>query len=63
MMPQLELVLKSRLSEEAEAMVRALVAEQLHALNTRLYAELEIVVRHAVSEAMTSRLDQHKSKY
>jgi hypothetical protein len=31
-------------------------------LNTRLYAELEIVVRHAVSEAMASRFNQHQSK-
>jgi len=62
-MQQVERVLERRLSEEADAMMRTLVTEQLETLRSGLRQELEIVVRQAVSEAMTPLANQHKSKY
>lgn len=61
-MQRVDLVLERRLSEEVDAMVRTLVAEQLTTLRTGLYEELEVVVRQAVSNAMPSRVDLHKAK-
>lgn len=61
-MQRVDPVLERRLSEEVDAMVRALVMEQLETLSSRLHEELEIVVRQTVSEAMTFLANQHKSK-
>lgn len=54
-MQRVDMVIERRIREEAEALVRTKVAEQLHVVNARLRQELEIVVRQAVSEAMASR--------
>lgn len=59
---QVDLVLERRLRDEADAMLRTMVMEQLETLRLRLWQELEIVVRQAVSNAMPSRVDLHKSK-
>lgn len=61
-MQQVERVLERRLSEEVDAMLHTLVTEQLETLRSRLRQELEMVVRQAVSEAMPSPANQHKSK-
>lgn len=61
-MQRVEPVIERRLREEADAMLRNMVAEQLQRLSTCLRQELEIVVRQAVSEAMTSQSSQHKLK-
>lgn len=58
-MQQVDLVIERRLREEAEAMVRTLLTEQLHTLRLHLRQELELVVRQTVAEAMTSREDSH----
>jgi hypothetical protein len=55
-------VIQRRLAEDADAMVRTLVTEQLPILRAGLRQELEGVVRQAVSEAMTSPADLRKSK-
>lgn len=55
-------VLQRRLDEEAEAMVRALMTEQLPILRLRLREELLLVVRQAVSEAMAPGANLHKTK-
>lgn len=60
-MQRVDLVLERRLREEADAMLRTRVVEQLQTLSSGLRQELELVVRQAVSEAMTSQLDLHKS--
>jgi hypothetical protein len=61
-MQRVDLVIERRLREEADAMLRNLVTEQLQTLGARLRQELETVVRQAVSEAVTSQLYQHKLK-
>jgi hypothetical protein len=61
-MQRVDLVIERRISEKADAMLRALVTEQLQTISASLRQELEGVVRHAVSEAMTSRADLHKPK-
>jgi sensor domain CHASE-containing protein len=61
-MQRVDLVIERRLREESDAMLRAVVTEKLQTLSARLRTELETVVRQAVSEAMTSQLNQHKLK-
>jgi hypothetical protein len=50
-MQRVDLVIEKRLREEADALLRTVVAEQLQTLGARLREELEIVVREAISEA------------
>ena len=57
-MQRVNQVIEHRLREEADAMLRTVVAEQFKTLGTNLRQELEIVVRQAVSEAMTSQINQ-----
>lgn len=59
-MQRVSLLLEQRLCAEAESMARKLVIEQLQSLREQLRQELELVVRQAVSEAMTLRSDFHK---
>lgn len=54
-MQRVDLLIERRLAQEVNAMVHALVAEQLPILHGRLRLELEHVVREAVSDAMKSR--------
>ena len=54
-MQQIQALIERRLSEEIDAMVRALMAEQLPSLRLRLRQELELSVRQAVLEAITRR--------
>ena len=61
-MQRVDLVLERRISEEADATLRRVIAEQVQAMTARLRDELEITVRQAVSEALLSRTNQHKSK-
>jgi hypothetical protein len=61
-MQRVDLVLERRLSEEADATLLTVVTEQMQILTARLRQELEIVVRQAVAEAMTSQSSPHKSK-
>lgn len=61
-MQRVEGVFERRLSEEIDAMVRRVVTEQRETLRLRLWQELEIEVWQAVSEAMASRSEAHKSK-
>jgi sensor domain CHASE-containing protein len=61
-MQRVDLVIERRLREESDVMLRTVVTEKLQTLSARLRTELETVVRQAVSEAMTSQLNQHKSK-
>ncbi|WP_114970355.1 hypothetical protein [Rhodoferax ferrireducens] len=61
-MQRVEPVIERRLREEADVMLRNMVAEQLQRLSAGLRQELEIVVRQAVSEVMTSQSSQHKLK-
>ncbi|MES2878315.1 MAG: hypothetical protein V4713_07815 [Pseudomonadota bacterium] len=58
-MQRVNQVIEHRLREEADAMLRTVVAEQFKTLGINLRQELEIVVRQAVSEAMTSQINQH----
>lgn len=53
-MVQVELMINRRLREEADVLVRTLVAESLEMLNQHIRKELDPVVRQAVSDAMTS---------
>lgn len=61
-MQRMEPVIERRLREEADAMLRNMLAEQLQRLSASLRQELEILVRQAVSEVMTSQSSQHKLK-
>ena len=61
-MQRMESMIQRRLADDADAMVRTLVTEQLQILRAGLLQELEGVVRQAVSEAMTSQADLRKSK-
>lgn len=61
-MRRVDTVMERRLREEADAMLRNVVTEQLQRLGASLRQELEIVVRQAVSESMTSQSNLHKSK-
>lgn len=61
-MQRVDLVLERRISEEADAMLRRIVAEQMLVMAARLRDELEVTVRQAVSEAFLLRANQHKSK-
>lgn len=54
-MQQMQGVIENRLSEEIDAVVRSLVAEQLPGLQLHLRQELEPGVRQAVLEAITRR--------
>lgn len=58
-MQRVNQVIEHRLREEADAMLRTVVAEQFQTLGVNLRQELEVVVRQAVSEAMTSQINQH----
>lgn len=49
-----EPVVARRLGDEAEAMVRTLVNEQMGLLQARLQQEMALVVRQVVSETLTS---------
>lgn len=59
-MQQVDQVLDRRLRDEADAMLRNWVAEQLGTLRLHLREELALVVRDAVAEAVASRDDAHK---
>jgi len=58
-MQRVDRVLDRRLREDADAMLRNMVAEQLHTLHLSLQAELALVVQQAVAEAMALREDEH----
>jgi hypothetical protein len=58
-MRQVDGVLDRRLRDDAEAMLRNMVTEQLQTLHLRLRAELALVVQQAVAEAMALREDEH----
>ena len=57
---RVNLTIERRLLEEADALVRTLVTEQLQTLSPGLRQELEMVVRQAVSDAMRSQADPDK---
>ena len=59
-MQRVNLTIERRLLEEADALVRTLVTEQLQTLSPGLRQELEMVVRQAVSDAMRSWTDPDK---
>ena len=59
-MQKVNLLLEQRLGELAESMVRQLLLEQLQPLKEDLRRELALVVRQAVSDAMTPDSDLHK---
>ena len=54
-MERVNLVIERRLREEFDATLRLMMTEQLQSLGIRLRQELEIVVRQAVSDALTSK--------
>jgi hypothetical protein len=58
-MQRVDRVLDRRLREDADAMLRNMVTEQLHTLQLSLRAELALVVQQAVAEAMALREDDH----
>lgn len=58
-MQRVDRVLDRRLREDADAMLRNMVTEQLHTLHLSLRAELALVVQQAVAEAMALREDAH----
>ncbi len=59
-MQRVDMVLERRIREEAAAMLRTVVNEQVLTLTVRLRQELEEVVRQAVSDALLAKADQHK---
>lgn len=61
-MQRVDLMMNRRLNDEANVMIRTLVNEQIQALSVSLRQEVATVVRQAVSEAMASRTEVHKSK-
>lgn len=61
-MQRVDMMIERRVAEEVDAMLRTVVSEQTQTLRLRLREELEGVVRQAVSEAIASRADLHKSK-
>lgn len=58
-MQRVDRVLDRRLREDADAMLRNMMTEQLHTLQLSLRAELALVVQQAVAEAMALREDEH----
>ena len=58
-MQRVDRVLDRRLRDDADAMLRNMVTEQLHTLHLSLRAELALVVQQAVAEAMALREDEH----
>ena len=61
-MQRVDLVMERRLREEAETMLRTVVAEHVQSLSIRLRQELETVVRQAVSDALALGVNQIESK-
>ena len=61
-MQQVNLVLDRRLREEADSLLRTVVAEQMQTLSVRLRQEMEDVVRQAVSEVLTSGVNRLNPK-
>lgn len=57
-MQRVDRVLDRRLREDADAMLRNMMTEQLHTLQLSLRAELALVVQQAVAEAMALREDE-----
>ncbi|HEY5580340.1 MAG TPA: hypothetical protein VIK56_04115 [Rhodoferax sp.] len=58
-MQRVDRVLDRRLRDDADAMLRHWVTEQLQTLHLSLRAELALVVQQAVAEAMVLREDEH----
>jgi len=58
-MQRVDQVLDRRLLDDADAMLRHMVAEQLQTLHLSLRAELALVVQQAVAEAMVLREDEY----
>ena len=59
-MQQVNRVLDQQLQEESEVLLRVVVADQMRLLGDRLRAELEVVVRQAVIEALPAHSNLHK---
>lgn len=59
-MQQVNRAIDQQLQDESEVLFRVVVAEQMRLLGDRLRAELEVVVRQAVIEALTAQSNFHK---